>query len=899
MIRGEMQMKHSRGEKEDVGDSPNWVKWFSELSFSNVNIAGGKGANLGEMYRNNFPVPPGFVIVSGAYNKFLNSTGLDEKIYQRLSVLDTEKTEELELESKKIREMIENAEMPQDMAQEIIEAYEHLNVDETSLKGASKDALLILKKGREGAFVAVRSSATAEDGAEASFAGQQSTFLNVKGNSSVIKAVLGCWASLFTARSVYYRIKKGFKHEETAIAVVIQMMVNPEKSGVMFTKDPVKNTDNVVIEAVYGLGEGIVSGMINPDHYEVNPNEEIINVRISEKKLAIIRNSSGQNETVPLTHEKGKSQVLNAYEIKRLAQYGTELEKHYKKAQDIEFAVDSGKIYIVQTRPITTLGRREDYEKKASENQMSGEVILSGISASPGVGSGIVKIVHDMSELNKIKKGDVLVTQMTNPDMVVAMQKANAILTDEGGLTSHAAIVSREMGIPCVVGSRFATTTLKEGEVVTIDGYTGRVYRGVVEGKKVEIKPIVKTRTHIKVIVDLPDYAERASLTKTDAVGLTRMEGIIAEGGKHPYYFTKIGDTSEYEEIIFRGVSKIASYFDEVWVRTSDIRSDEYEHLEGAPKWKEANPMLGMHGIRASLKHPELLKAELRALKRVAESGKRIGVMMPQIISAEEVRMTKKYMAEVGFHDNIALGIMVETPAAVQTIDEMCDEGIKFISFGTNDLTQFTLALDRGNEECQSMYNEMHPAILRQIAHVIKVCKARGVQTSICGQAASRKEMAKFLVEQGIDSMSVNADAAGELSEYIRELENSSGQEIIDPTQNDEVRDEEINEVDEEVTVIEDTSDNGDSNSEQLVESREEDNANPDSVSAQPINDYSDYNVEVEEVSITSETIIQTTEGEATQGDFEEELLVELTKEEPAPRPTADEERGEVLLDIF
>jgi len=787
MIRGDVRVRNSNASKSHnrkdergiVREFPTYIRWFSELSYNNVNIAGGKGANLGEMYRNSFPVPPGFVIIADAYNKFLEVTGLDKRIYEMLGKLDAEKTQELEEESKKIRQMIEEQEMPKEMEEEILESYEHLNVDEESLKKASPDALDILKRGREPPFVAVRSSATAEDSADASFAGQQSTFLNVKGRTNLINAVKGCWASLFTARSVYYRIKKGFKHETTLIAVVVQIMVNPEKSGVIFTKDPVNNTDNVVIEAVFGLGEGIVSGMINPDHYEVTPREEIINVRISDKKKAIVRTSSGRNEVQELTEERSRQQALTGYEIKKLAQYGLRLEEHYKKAQDIEFAVDSHKIYIVQTRPITTLQNRGAAEKAAKESQLEGEVLLAGIAASPGVGSGTVKIIHDLNELSKIKKGDILVTTMTNPDMVVAMQKANAIVTDEGGITAHASIVSREMGIACVVGTRNATKVLKEGEVITVDGYTGRVYKGKLEGKKVEIKPITHgTKTHIKVIVDLPDYAERAALTKCDAVGLTRVEGIIAEGGKHPQYFLKNNKLKDYEELIFNGVKKISSYFNEVWVRTSDIRSDEYEHLEGAPNWKEANPMLGMHGIRASLKYPELLKAELRALKRVAEEGKTIGVMMPQIISAEEVRKTKEYMHEVGFHDNIKLGIMVETPAAVQVIEEMCDEGIKFISFGTNDLTQFTLALDRGNEDVQLLYNEMHPAILKQIAHVIKVCKSRGVETSICGQAGSRKEMAKFLVENGIDSISVNADAAGDVSAIVKEAEESiSGEE--------------------------------------------------------------------------------------------------------------------------
>ena len=404
--------------------------------------------------------------------------------------------------------------------------------------------------------------------------------------------------------------------------------------------------------------------------------------------------------------------------------------------------------------------------------EIKGEIVLSGLAASPGIGFGTVKIVKTLEDLQKINVGDVLVTKMTNPDMVVTMQKSSAIVTDEGGLTAHAAIVSREMGIPCIVGTHEATKKLKEGEIITVDGFNGKVYRGkVAETTKKEIHRVTHgTRTKLKVMVDLPSYAERASKTGIKSVGLLRIEGIIAESGKHPHYFLTHKKFREYEEIIFNGVSEIAKYFHQLWVRTSDIRSDEFQNLEGFEGKIEANPMLGMHGIRASLKHPELFKRELMALKRVSENGKEIGVLLPQIISVEEVQETKKYLKEVGFLQ-AKIGVMIETPAAVQLIKDFCEEGIDFVSFGTNDLTQYMLAIDRGNEEVQHLYNEMHPAILHQLEYVIRVAKKHNVETSICGQAGSRKEMVKFLVERKIDSISVNADAAKEISDYILELE--------------------------------------------------------------------------------------------------------------------------------
>jgi pyruvate, water dikinase len=462
---------------------------------------------------------------------------------------------------------------------------------------------------------------------------------------------------------------------------------------------------------------------------------------------------------------------LKEYEIKRLAEISLKLEEHYKKPQDLEWAIEGEEIYVVQTRPITTIG------KKIEDRKIEGEMILEGLGASPGIASGTVKIILDLADLEKISTGDVLVTKMTNPDMVVSMQKSTAIITDEGGMTAHAAIVSREMGIPAVVGTREATSKLKDGQIVTVDGTSGKIYLGKTsETKTKEVLPATaNTRTKIKVMVDLPSFAERASKTGIKEVGLTRIEGIIAEGGKHPNYFLQNKKINDYEEIIFKGVSGIAKYFNELWIRTSDIRSDEFQNLEGASGKVEVNPMLGMHGIRYGIKHPEILTAELKALKRVAETGKKIGVMMPQIISVEEVQKVKEILKEINFSE-VKLGIMVETPAAVQLIKEFCEEGIQFISFGTNDLTQYMLAVDRGNEEVQNLYDEMHPAVLYQLEFVIRVCKRNNVETSICGQAGSKKEMVKFLVEKGIDSISVNADMAKEISDYVSEIENTTGE---------------------------------------------------------------------------------------------------------------------------
>lgn len=752
---------YGKGVSRDFKDK--YIKWFSELGKGNVKDVGGKGANLGEMYNAGMPVPPGFATTADSYKYFLDKTGLGKKIYEILNRVDIENTVELEETAKVIQKMIIEADLPDDMKEEIIESYDALSFNEKDLEGAGREAREILKRGQEPVFVAVRSSATAEDTEKASFAGQQETYINVKGHSELILSIKKCFASLFSPRSIYYRVRKGFKHEEVLIAVVVQIMINADKSGVIFSRDPIEFTDNVVIESVYGLGEGIVSGRIKPDHYVVSRDLEILKKETSEKKVALVRDSAGKTIQVKLTPERSKSQVLTTGEIKKLADYALQLEDHYSMPQDIEFAMDSGKIYIVQTRPVTTL------KQKVETAEVKGKEILAGQPASPGIGSGEVKIILDLADLNKIIKGDILVTKMTNPDMVVTMQKCAGIITEEGGSTCHAAIISREMGIPAVVGTGNATSALKDKQEVTVDGFRGKIYEGIAGKVEVEIRPVVHTETKIKVTVDLPSFAERSARTQCKAVGLLRIEGIIAESGMHPYGFVKENRISDYEDLIYAGINKIGKYFEELWVRTSDVRSDEYRHLRDAPEEVELNPMLGMHGIRAGLKYPEILKAELKAASRLAEKRK-VGIMMPQIISVEEVKGVKKLLKELGI-DNLILGVMVETPAASIIIEELCKEGIKFISFGTNDLTQYTLAIDRGNEAVQYLYDEMHPGVLRQLASVIAVCKKYGVESSICGQAGSKKEMVEFLVKHGIDSVSVNADKAYEISEFVKELE--------------------------------------------------------------------------------------------------------------------------------
>ncbi len=556
-----------------------FVAWLSNLSKADLNLAGGKGANLGEMYNSGFPVPQAFSVTTESFFFFLKKAKLEQPIKDILHKINVDETKDLQNKSKEIRDLVSSAKMPKKLETEILEAYDHFNVDLDEIQ-SSPGALAILKSAREPIFVSVRSSATAEDLGDASFAGQQSSFINVKGNPELIQNVKDCFASIFTARSIYYRKKKGFD-ELVGISAIVQKMINSDKSGVMFSKNPVKNNDEILIEAVFGQGEGIVSGTIKPDQYTLNRNFEVLEEHVADKKLAIVRTASGETKTVTLTPEKSNKRVLKTHELKQLAEYALKLEKHYDKPQDIEFSIENDTIYILQTRPITTLKE----PSKEPQAELDGTVITEGMAASPGIASGVVKIIHSMEDLEKIKTGDILVTTMTNPDMVVSMQKAAAILTSEGGVTAHAAIVSREMGIPAIVGAQNALDLLKDGDEITIDGYTGKVFQGRAENKSVEILPIVPTKTKIKVLVDLPQFAERAAKTKAYGVGLVRLEGLIATSGKHPLAYEKEGKLDDYKNMLKEGLGKIADTFigKPIWVRSIDISSDEYSNLEGAP----------------------------------------------------------------------------------------------------------------------------------------------------------------------------------------------------------------------------------------------------------------------------------------------------------------------------
>ncbi|WP_048191585.1 phosphoenolpyruvate synthase [Methanobacterium sp. SMA-27] len=749
------------------------VEFFEELRKEDVAVAGGKGANLGELTHAGIPVPPGFVVTSKTYDQFIKETGIFDEIMDILDALDVNKNKELQASAVKIKKIITETTMPDEIKTIIIEAYN----------------ALCHRIGKDDVFVAIRSSATAEDLPEASFAGQQDTYLNIRGSEDVVEYVQKCWASLFESRAIFYREENDFDHSKVYIAVVVQEMVNAEKAGVMFTVHPSTGEEKILIEAAWGLGEGVVSGTVTPDTcwYDKEKNE-ILDYKISDKKVMFDRDpDTGYTVKVDVPEDLREKRVLSNDEITQLAQLGKRIQNHYNFPQDTEWAIEGGKIYMLQSRPVTTLGK-DNGESKSEQESEERIIIAKGLGASPGMASGAVKIVRNTDELDKIEKGDILVTVMTTPDMVPAMKRAEGIITDEGGVTCHAAIVSRELGIPCVVGTGDGSKILKENSVVTLDGSKGFVYEGKLKtdnkdstenGSTATViqNQSILTVTEVKVNVSMPEAAKKASETGADGVGLLRTEHMMLALGVHPKKFIIEGREDELVKALVENILKVADAFypKTVWYRTLDAPTDEFKSLDGGEDEPyEHNPMLGWRGIRRELDEPEILKAEFKAIKKLHEEGyTNIGVMLPLVQHPDELKEAKKIAREVGLkpQKNIEWGIMVETPGAALTIEDFIAEGIDFVSFGTNDLTQYTLAIDRNNENVAGLYSERHPAVMKLIAMVIKECNKAGVKTSICGQAGSMPDIVEQLVELGITSVSANTDAVATVREVVARVE--------------------------------------------------------------------------------------------------------------------------------
>jgi len=743
------------------------ILWFSEIGKGDIALVGGKGANLGELTKAGIPVPNGFCVTAQAYYYFFEKSGLRKKFQKLLKNLDPEDTKKLNSVSREIKKSIIAAKMPDDLATQIKESYVKLG----------------------GLPVAVRSSATAEDLPEASFAGQQATFLNIQGPDNVVVAVQKCYASLFEARAIYYRIVQKYDHMKVGLSVPVQNLVDSEKAGILFTVDPVsENQEQMVIEAGYGLGETVVLGAITPDKYVIDKKSmQIVSKEINEQKWAIVKKLHGGDKHVDIPKDKQKLQKITDDEIIELAKIGVKIEQHYGKPQDTEWAIEKGKVYFVQSRPITTLGKKEAAATKTEAeggevDESKAEVILKGAAASLGVSFGAVKIIHKPSEIDKIVKGDVLVTEMTTPDFVPAMKRASAIITDVGGRTCHAAIVSRELGIPCVVGTGTATSMLKTGQIVTVDGSKGLVFKGKVESKATpeEIHPansgvsgsqiaqeVPITGTKVYVNLGEPHLAEEIAKLPVDGVGLLRAEFMIAELGEHPKAMVADGRSADYVKALTNGIQTIASAFSPrpVVYRATDFKTNEYKGLKGGDKYEpvEDNPMIGYRGASRYIAEPEMFALELEAIKNVRETYdlKNLWIMIPFVRTVSEMETVMKMVADSGLKQgsDFKIWMMCEVPSNVILLEKFLALGIDGISIGSNDLTQLTLGVDRDNQTLAKTFDERDEAVVLSIQYVIKTCRKHNVTVSICGQAPSvYPEITEMMVKTGTTSVSVTPD---------------------------------------------------------------------------------------------------------------------------------------------
>lgn len=776
-----------------------FVLWFEQVDKHDVGIVGGKGANLGEMTNAHFPIPYGFITTSHAYFTFIKEADLMPKMREFFSVVNYENPHELQQVSQHVQRLILNAPMPKAIEKTILEYYRHMFEKEQEYMVGKKGFFHRAKSAFMGVpTVAVRSSATAEDLPGASFAGQQETYLNVKGEDQLLRKVKECWASLFTERAIYYRNSQGFDHFKVGLAAVVQRMVASEKSGIAFSVDPISgDRTRIVIEAIYGLGEYIVQGKVTPDHYEVDKRSfEIIEKQPKRQTLKYVRSGRG-NKEVKLSSKEGSHLKLSDQEIIKVAMAVKDIETHYYFPQDIEWAIEKNHVFIVQSRPITTLTKAQEQmdgdEKDVAATPAATAIVMPkerpvvvGAPASPGIAVGPVQIIRSPKEIDKIHKGDILVAPQTNPDYVPAMKKASAIVTEKGGRTSHAAIVSRELGIPAVVGAEGATELLKSGQIVSVNGQTGEVFKGSVLSPSHIHHEVAGTKhphTKTKVYVNLaePEEAVHVSKMDVDGVGLLRAEFMIAGLGTHPKVYIHKGTQSEFIGHLKKNLLTFTKAFNPrpIIYRATDFKTNEYRHLKGGEKYEpeEENPMLGYRGASRYIQDPEVFAMELEALRQLWEDGyENIHLMIPFVRRPWELIKIKEMVQQAGLLDmkGFRLLIMVEVPAAALELESFLKIGVDGVSIGTNDLTMMLLGVDRDNEKVAPIYDERSAPVVAMLEHIVKTCTAYGVTSSICGQAASDyPEIVEKLVSLGITSVSINPDVVDKTRKQIYDIERS------------------------------------------------------------------------------------------------------------------------------